>query len=153
MATYLLTTAIGDLLGGALYSTVFRGMNRAAAMYICAALMLMNRFLFGWVVVATKQEINTTTMASEQDENLSSVANYTDDPPLEHKLGSHHGSESNGGSPAGVLVGEGDRPTEEQDIRQRSSHESSPSPSSLSTTTQHIDNDWLGVGVPNIEIL
>lgn len=67
MATYLLTTALGDLLGGVLYSSVFRSMNRALVMYVCAGLMLLNRAMFGWVVVATNQEQGATTTTIDQD--------------------------------------------------------------------------------------
>ena len=56
MATFLLTTAVGDLAGGVLYSSVFRTMDRAVAMYVCAGCMMVNRFVFGCIVVATQQK-------------------------------------------------------------------------------------------------
>jgi dipeptide/tripeptide permease len=56
MATYLLMIALGDLMGGILYSSVFRHMGRATAMYVCAFLMVLNRVIFGKVIVATQQQ-------------------------------------------------------------------------------------------------
>jgi hypothetical protein len=50
MAIFLLTTAVGDLLGGILYSTVFQTWNRATVLHVCATLLLMNRLLFDLVV-------------------------------------------------------------------------------------------------------
>jgi len=55
MASYLLTIATGDLVGGILYSSIFRTMDRATVMFVCAFLMLLNRFIFGRVVAATQQ--------------------------------------------------------------------------------------------------
>ena len=49
MAMYLLTTAVGDFVGGILYSTVFADMNLATAMDICAVLMILNLGLFLFV--------------------------------------------------------------------------------------------------------
>ena len=46
MALYLLTTAVGDLFGGLLYSSVFQDMNRSLVMYVCATLMLFNLGMF-----------------------------------------------------------------------------------------------------------
>jgi len=51
MAMYLLTTAVGDLFGGILYSSVFQLMNRDLAMYVCAALMVLNWAIFSRVAV------------------------------------------------------------------------------------------------------
>ena len=45
MGIYLLTTSIGDLFSGILYSTLFSDMNRSTIMYVCAALMLGNLVL------------------------------------------------------------------------------------------------------------
>ena len=49
MALFLLTTAVGDLFSGVLYSTVFANLNRALIMHICGVLMLCNLAVFGWV--------------------------------------------------------------------------------------------------------
>ena len=49
MALFLLTTAVGDFLGGILYSTAFVGVDRALVMHICAMLMFANRFVFYFV--------------------------------------------------------------------------------------------------------
>lgn len=49
MGIYLFTTAIGDFLGGMLYSSVFRELNRATVMHLCAVLMLLNLGAFCWV--------------------------------------------------------------------------------------------------------
>jgi dipeptide/tripeptide permease len=46
MGIFLLTTAVGDLFSGVLYSTVFADMHRATVMHICALLMLCNLALF-----------------------------------------------------------------------------------------------------------
>jgi len=46
MAVYLLTTAVGDLFGGVLYSTVFQPLSMANVMYVCAALMGVNLVFF-----------------------------------------------------------------------------------------------------------
>jgi dipeptide/tripeptide permease len=46
MGLFLLTTAVGDLSSGVLYSTVFADMDRAKVMHICALLMLCNLGLF-----------------------------------------------------------------------------------------------------------
>ena len=52
MGVFLLTTAVGDFLGGVLYSTLFRGVNRATSMHIFAVLMLCN--LAGFVCISNK---------------------------------------------------------------------------------------------------
>jgi dipeptide/tripeptide permease len=49
MALFLLSTAVGNLFSGTLYSTVFADLNRATVMHICAVLMLGNLGLFCWV--------------------------------------------------------------------------------------------------------
>lgn len=59
MGLYLLTTSIGDLLGGALYSSVFRTLDRALTMYICAGIMLVN--FCGFVRVAIWWEGDSKT--------------------------------------------------------------------------------------------
>ena len=46
LALYLLTTSIGDLLGGVLYSSVFATLNRAVTLHLCALIMLLNLFCF-----------------------------------------------------------------------------------------------------------
>ena len=46
LALYLLTTSIGDLLGGVLYSSVFAALNRAITLHLCAFIMLLNLFCF-----------------------------------------------------------------------------------------------------------
>ena len=46
LALYLLTTSIGDLLGGVLYSSVFATLNRAITLHLCAFIMLLNLFCF-----------------------------------------------------------------------------------------------------------
>jgi POT family proton-dependent oligopeptide transporter len=46
---YLMMTAIGNLFGGILYSSVFQDLNRATVMQICAILMLCNLTAFCWV--------------------------------------------------------------------------------------------------------
>lgn len=46
LALYLLTTSIGDLLGGVLYSSVFATLNRAITLHVCAIIMLLNLFCF-----------------------------------------------------------------------------------------------------------
>ena len=46
LALYLLTTSIGDLLGGVLYSSVFATLNRAITLHLCAFIMLLNFFCF-----------------------------------------------------------------------------------------------------------
>mmetsp|Transcript_5712 Transcript_5712/g.12049 ORF Transcript_5712/g.12049 Transcript_5712/m.12049 type:complete len:681 (-) Transcript_5712:2241-4283(-) len=51
MGLYLLTTSIGDLMGGALYSSVFRRLDRALTMYICAGIMLVNFGVFVRVAI------------------------------------------------------------------------------------------------------
>jgi dipeptide/tripeptide permease len=43
---YLLTTAVGDLIGGLLYSTIFDGVSQSLVMQICSVLMLCNLALF-----------------------------------------------------------------------------------------------------------
>ena len=69
MATFLLTTAVGDLAGGLLYSSVFRTMDRAVAMYVCAGFMMLNRFVFGCIIVATQQEETSPVAAVLADVN------------------------------------------------------------------------------------
>lgn len=49
MALYLLTTAVGDFIGGLLYSTIFDGADRAIVMHVCALLMIGNLGLFYFV--------------------------------------------------------------------------------------------------------
>jgi len=49
MAIYLLTTAVGDFLGGVLYSSIFQTINRATVMHVCAFLMMCNFGAFVWV--------------------------------------------------------------------------------------------------------
>lgn len=49
MGIYLVMTAIGNLFGGLLYSSVFQQLNRATVMQVCAVLMLCNLALFCWV--------------------------------------------------------------------------------------------------------
>lgn len=49
LGLFLATSALGDSIGGILYSTVFAHMNRATAMHVCAILMLGNLRLFLWV--------------------------------------------------------------------------------------------------------
>ena len=49
MALYLLTTSIGDLFGGLLY-TFLGSLDRAVIMLICAALMMINLILFQRIV-------------------------------------------------------------------------------------------------------
>jgi dipeptide/tripeptide permease len=51
MGIFLLTTAVGDMFSGVLYSTIFAHLNQAVVLYICAALMLGNLALFQKVVV------------------------------------------------------------------------------------------------------
>lgn len=51
MGVFLLTTAVGDMFSGVLYSTVFAHLNQAVVLYICAALMLGNLVLFQKVVL------------------------------------------------------------------------------------------------------
>lgn len=81
MATYLLTTAVGDLLGGVLYSSVFRTMDRAVAMYVCASCMLLNRCVFGRVVVATQQEDDAAAAAAvNKSDTLSGSADFKREP-------------------------------------------------------------------------
>jgi dipeptide/tripeptide permease len=46
MSLFLLSTAVGNLSSGILYSTVFADINRATVMHICAVLMLGNLGLF-----------------------------------------------------------------------------------------------------------
>jgi dipeptide/tripeptide permease len=46
MSLYLLTTALGDMLGGVLYSSVFADWSMASAMITCGALMLLNWLAF-----------------------------------------------------------------------------------------------------------
>ena len=46
LALYLLTTSIGDLLGGVLYSSVFAALNRAITLHLCAFIMLLNLICF-----------------------------------------------------------------------------------------------------------
>ena len=46
MAIFLLTTAVGDFLGGVLYSTIFADMARSTVMYVCGVLMLGNLCVF-----------------------------------------------------------------------------------------------------------
>lgn len=45
MATFQLTTAVGDLFGGALYS-ILRVLNRNIILHICGGLMIMNLIIF-----------------------------------------------------------------------------------------------------------
>jgi proton-dependent oligopeptide transporter, POT family len=49
MSIYLLTTSVGDLFGGLLYSSVFQTLNRATTMHVCAVMMLGNFGVFLWV--------------------------------------------------------------------------------------------------------
>ncbi|GAX15278.1 proton-dependent oligopeptide transporter, POT family [Fistulifera solaris] len=51
MGVFLLTTAVGDMFSGVLYSTIFAHLNQAVVLYICAALMLGNLALFQKVVL------------------------------------------------------------------------------------------------------
>jgi len=46
---YLLTTAVGDLLGGVMFSTVYPAVGAANLFLICAALMVANTFVFAAV--------------------------------------------------------------------------------------------------------
>jgi len=46
LGLFLLTTACGDLLGGALYSTIFTHLERSTIMHVCGFLMLLNLGLF-----------------------------------------------------------------------------------------------------------
>lgn len=51
MGVFLLTTAVGDVFSGVLYSTVFAHLNQAIVLYICAVLMLGNLVVFQKVVL------------------------------------------------------------------------------------------------------
>ncbi|GAX26459.1 proton-dependent oligopeptide transporter, POT family [Fistulifera solaris] len=51
MGVFLLTTAVGDMFSGVLYSTIFAHLNQAVVLYVCAALMLGNLALYQKVVV------------------------------------------------------------------------------------------------------
>ena len=46
MALFLLTTAVGDFLSGILYSTIFRGLDRAWIMHLCGIFMMINLIAF-----------------------------------------------------------------------------------------------------------
>jgi len=46
MSLFLLTTAVGNIFSGTLYSTVFAQMDRAVVMHICATLMMINLIMF-----------------------------------------------------------------------------------------------------------
>lgn len=46
MAVYLLTTALGNLLGGVLYSSVFANLNMVSVLVSCGSLMLLNLAVF-----------------------------------------------------------------------------------------------------------
>jgi proton-dependent oligopeptide transporter, POT family len=53
MGIYLVMSGVGNLVGGLLYSSVFRHLNRATVMQVCAILMLFNLAVFycvskGW---------------------------------------------------------------------------------------------------------
>mmetsp|Transcript_8635 Transcript_8635/g.9536 ORF Transcript_8635/g.9536 Transcript_8635/m.9536 type:complete len:108 (+) Transcript_8635:2-325(+) len=50
LSIYLLTTAIGDFVGGTLYSTIYKTMDRATTMHVSASLMLLNLCVFFVVV-------------------------------------------------------------------------------------------------------
>jgi len=64
MSLYLLTTAAGDFLGGLLYSSVFKTLNRASAMHVCAILMVLNLVVFSrvakWWEAAKNAEVTST---------------------------------------------------------------------------------------------
>lgn len=49
MALYLLTTAVGDFLGGVCYSSIFQTLSRSTTMYVCSLLMLGNSIVFRFV--------------------------------------------------------------------------------------------------------
>lgn len=49
LAIFLLTTAVGNLFSGVLFSTVFADMDRANVMYSCTILMLLNWLVFRWI--------------------------------------------------------------------------------------------------------
>jgi dipeptide/tripeptide permease len=49
MALFLLTTAVGDLLGGGLYATLGENISPAALFLLCAVAMVFNTFLFSRV--------------------------------------------------------------------------------------------------------
>ena len=71
LALYLLTTSIGDLLGGVLYSSVFATLNRAITLHLCAFIMLLNLFCF--VGVARWYE-NSMVQRDENEGNADGAA-------------------------------------------------------------------------------
>jgi len=87
MALFLVTTAIGDFMGGILYSTVFVGLDRGLAMYICGLLMVANLVLFGGVAHwwEAKQE---ATMARSSNHHPSSSSSSS--LSLSHKDSKSH---------------------------------------------------------------
>ena len=71
MGIYLLTTAVGDLLGGVLYSTVFTDMERANIMFSCAILMLVNLGFFYRVAAWYEQtDFRSLRRIPSQDEGV-----------------------------------------------------------------------------------
>mmetsp|Transcript_27968 Transcript_27968/g.80825 ORF Transcript_27968/g.80825 Transcript_27968/m.80825 type:complete len:726 (-) Transcript_27968:228-2405(-) len=64
LALYLLTTSIGDLLGGVLYSSVFALLDRAITLHMCAGMMILNLVVF--IGVARSYE---DSMSGEKNDN------------------------------------------------------------------------------------
>jgi POT family len=132
MATYLLTVAIGDLFGGLLYSSVFRLMNRAVVMYVCAALMLVNRFVFGRVIVATQQDKPAVPPTNDAVE----------EPYVDHPHETHAGVVG-----SGVTV---DGSIEMIDQNNDAEKEREPGPNLL---VGEGDEDWLNVEYSNLRVV
>jgi len=55
MSLFLLTTAVGNMFSGALYSTVFAHMDRSTIMHVCALLMMCNLTVFYFLAKWWKQ--------------------------------------------------------------------------------------------------
>jgi hypothetical protein len=143
MATYLLTVAVGDLLGGILYSGIFRQMDRAVVMYVCACLMLFNRFIFGRVVAATRQDSarsgNTASPGVAQAESHEPYSDQTDDNPAASETAATMARHSFDGSME--MVGEGSRVA----------GKSLGNNSCLGGGS--VDDEWMNLEMPKIQIV
>jgi hypothetical protein len=131
MATYLLTVAVGDFFGGILYSSVFRQMDRAVVMYVCASLMIMNRFAFGRVVAATQHQDSaisghTASPAVTQAESHEPYSDQPDDNQATSEAAANMSRHSSDGSIEMVREG-----------------------SSITS----VDDDWMKLDTPKIQII
>ncbi|CAB9515609.1 Peptide transporter family 1 [Seminavis robusta] len=138
MATYLLTTAVGDLLGGILYSSVFKDMNRAVVMYVCAVLMLLNRFAFGRVVKAT------TSTSTQQQQQLDETTTNTAEPDNTPAMISRHSSEGS------MVMVEGEKVSNAGN-GERSLNDNDDNASPLEDVV--VEEYWMSLELPKMQIV